>query len=83
VGLIAELVRRANDRIVIMPGSGVRKENIQLLAEKTGAVEFHSSLRSMARGGMEYVNPAFGEDDYKNPAIYPVEVSALKKALLH
>lgn len=83
VDLIAELVRVANDRIVIMPGSGVRKENIKMLADKTGAVEFHSSLRSMARGGMEYVNSAFTEEDYKNPAIYPAEVSALRKALTH
>jgi copper homeostasis protein len=81
--LIAELVRAANDRIVIMPGSGVRKENIRMLAEKTGALEFHSSLRSRAQGGMEFVHPAFTEEDYTNPAIDPAEVSAMKAALTH
>ncbi len=41
--LIAELIKRADNRIVIMPGSGVRLSNIKELAEKTGAEEFHSS----------------------------------------
>jgi copper homeostasis protein len=45
VELIAELNKVADSRIIIMPGSGVRKENIKLLAEKTGCTEFHSSLR--------------------------------------
>jgi copper homeostasis protein len=36
VELIAELNKLADDRIIIMPGSGVRKENIRMLAEKTG-----------------------------------------------
>ncbi len=45
VELVAELNKIADERIIIMPGSGVRKENIKMLAEKTGCVEFHSSLR--------------------------------------
>lgn len=81
VDLIAELVKAANERIVIVPGSGVRKENIKMLAEKTGAAEFHASLRSRKRGGMEFINPAFGEEDYTNPAINSLDVSALRTAL--
>lgn len=46
VQLIAELVRHANDRIIIMPGSGVRSENIASLLKATGATEFHSSART-------------------------------------
>lgn len=81
VDLIAELVKAANERIVIMPGSGVRKENIKMLAKKTGAAEFHASLRSRVRGSMEFINPAFGEEDYTNPAINSLDVSALRTAL--
>lgn len=81
VDLIAELVKAANERIVIVPGSGVRKENIKMLAEKTGAAEFHASLRSRVRGSMEFINPAFGEEDYTNPAINSLDVSALRTAL--
>lgn len=80
---LAALVRAADDRIIIMPGSGVRKENIKLLAEKTGAVEFHSSLRDKASIQMEYIHPAFAtsEESYSNPAINPEEVKALRNAL--
>lgn len=41
--LIKDLVKRAEDRISIMPGSGIRSENILALAEETGSSEFHSS----------------------------------------
>jgi copper homeostasis protein len=43
--LIKQLINKADDRIIIMPGSGVRSENIVQIAETTGAVEFHSSAR--------------------------------------
>ena len=35
--LIKKLVKAADNRIIIMPGSGVKKENIKALAETTGA----------------------------------------------
>ncbi|HEV7334148.1 MAG TPA: copper homeostasis protein CutC [Flavisolibacter sp.] len=57
--LLAELVKAAADRIIIMPGSGVRPDNIAELAEKTGAAEFHSSLRTLSPSGMEYLHPSF------------------------
>ena len=41
--LIAELVSRAEGRIIVMPGSGVTPENIRDLALKTGAGEFHGT----------------------------------------
>lgn len=80
--LIAKLVSAANGRIIIMPGSGVRKENIKALAQQTGAVEFHSSLRSRVQGGMEFIHPSFTEEDFTNPYINPEEVRAFKAALL-
>ncbi len=82
--LIRELISKADDRIIIMPGSGVRKENIKELAEKTGAVEFHSSLRSITKSQMDFVHPAFEDDkdSYYSSFIEKNEVVALKKALL-
>jgi len=41
--LIAQLVERAERRIIIMPGSGVTPQNIDLLQSLTGAAEFHGS----------------------------------------
>jgi copper homeostasis protein len=43
ITVLAELVKKANNRIVIMPGGGLRSTNIKLLKEKTGAVFYHSS----------------------------------------
>lgn len=84
VDLISDLNKVADDRIIIMPGSGVRKENIKMLAEKTGCTEFHSSLRGKAKSPMQFVHPAFAnsEESYFNNAISPDEVRALRNALL-
>lgn len=83
INLIAELVKAAAERIVIMPGSGVRKENIKELAEKTGTSEFHSSLRGNKKSEMNFIHPAFANssESYSNPAINPEEVKALRKSL--
>lgn len=81
--LIRQMVAKAEDRIVIMPGSGVRADNIKLLAEKTGAVEFHSSLKTAAESGMQYRQPAFAAsaESYAHPAVRPDDVAQLRKAL--
>ena len=81
--LIAQLVQKADDRIIIMPGSGVRKENIRALAEKTGAVEFHSSLRTKVEGGMQYRHPAFASsaESYFHYSVITDEVKAFREAL--
>jgi copper homeostasis protein len=83
VGLVAELNKKADDRIIIMPGSGLRKENIKMLAEKTGCTEFHSSLRSKAKSPMQFVHPGFAnsEESYMNNSIDAEEVKALRNAL--
>jgi copper homeostasis protein len=84
IDCIAQLVKAADERIVIMPGSGVRKENIKELAEKTGAKEFHSSLRGKQKSNMEFIHPSFADsaESYTNPFIDPDEVKALRTALL-
>jgi copper homeostasis protein len=61
VALIDQLVREADDRIVVMPGSGVRAANIVELAEQTGASEFHTSARVLKASAMTYVNAAMKE----------------------
>lgn len=60
--LLHELVREAEERIVIMPGSGVRSENVAQLAARTGAVEFHTSARVRRPSAMAFVNAAMQED---------------------
>ena len=83
IELITQLNKAADERIIIMPGSGVRKENIKTLAEQTGCVEFHSSLRDKVKSTMEFVHPAFAnsEESYMNNAIDANEVIAFRNAL--
>lgn len=59
--LISDLVKQADERIVIMPGSGVRSSNIIELAKKTGATQFHSSARVWADSKMQYSNNTMNE----------------------
>ncbi|MBL7742781.1 MAG: copper homeostasis protein CutC [Chitinophagaceae bacterium] len=85
VGLIAQLNKASSEKIIIMPGSGVRKENIKMLAEKTGCVEFHSSLRGKVNSNMEFIHPAFAgsSESYQNNFIDQAEVSLLRKSLMN
>ena len=59
---INELIRQADERIIIMPGSGVRSNNIINIAKQTGAVEFHSSASKLMASNMEYHNPNLKEN---------------------
>ena len=56
IPLIRELVKRAGERIIIMPGCGVREDNIIRIEAETGAKEFHTSARSIVYSRMEYRN---------------------------
>lgn len=51
--LIKELIKKANDRIIIMPGGGVRSSNIVSLLEYTNASEFHSAAINPASGRLD------------------------------
>lgn len=43
INQLKELVSKANNRIVIMPGGGLRSTNIEVLQEQTKAIFYHSS----------------------------------------
>jgi len=59
---IAALIKQADERIIIMPGSAVRADNILELAKKTGAIEFHTSARMNIESKMNYTNEAMKEN---------------------
>lgn len=70
--LLAELVRQAAGRIVIMPGCGVNEWNIAELAACTGASEFHFSARELKESKMLLRNPTLSmgsseQDEYAHP----------------
>lgn len=81
--LINDLNKKAADRIIIMPGSGLRSNNIKLIAEKTGCFEFHSSLREKIKSPMQFVHSSFenSEESFCNNHINSAEVKKLREAL--
>jgi copper homeostasis protein len=58
---ITSLIQQADDRIIIMPGSGVRSGNIAELAAQTGAAEFHTSARANKSSSMIFENSSMNE----------------------
>lgn len=75
-GLIAELKRVANGRISIMPGSGVRANNLLTLASQTGCHEFHTSLRELKKSDMSFFPPAFEHNVENNH--YSVDTQSVR-----
>ena len=61
IDTIASLVSQAKERIIIMPGSGVRADNIVEIAKRSDAVEFHSSARINISSNMNFVSSTMNE----------------------
>jgi len=78
--LIAQLIQHADERIIIMPGSGLRSSNVIEVAKITGAKEFHTSARIFVNTQMDFVVPAM-EEDLKNVMVDSTEVKKIKEQL--
>jgi len=78
--LIRELIIRSANRIEIMPGSGVRSDNILGLAKETGAKEFHSSARLNKKSKMNYSNLSM-QEELSMVSADPVEIESMKAKL--
>ncbi|NDV80953.1 copper homeostasis protein CutC [Bacteroides sp. 51] len=52
LSLIKELIQKANNRIITLPGSGINKSNIRQIAMESGAKEFHFSARENRNSNM-------------------------------
>lgn len=51
---LAELVKQAGDRIVVMPGCGLNERNLKAMQEKIKAKEYHMSLSKKYKSKMEF-----------------------------
>ncbi len=78
--LIKQLVEQADDRIIIMPGSGVRSSNIKALADFTGATELHSSARALTPSGMQYHTKSM-QENLQNTIVDTAEIQKMLAAL--
>jgi copper homeostasis protein len=52
--LIVELIRRAGDRIVVMPGGGITARNVARIVEAASPREVHFAALEPASGGMRF-----------------------------
>jgi copper homeostasis protein len=60
--LIRNLLEKAENRIILMPGSGIRARNLEALARDTGAAEFHSSAGLRRQGKMAFIRQNFAAE---------------------
>lgn len=78
--VLAKLVHQAGNRISIMPGAGIRSDNLKELMKTTGAKEFHASARKAAQNPVTYINREVS--DYGNVFIADrIEVRAMVEVL--
>ncbi|MCK4919678.1 MAG: hypothetical protein KAS71_01450 [Bacteroidales bacterium] len=78
----------ADNKIIIMPGSGVNEKNLNELVQKTKALEFHSSVKVFENSEMEFINKNIsmgGVDDVdesKHVAVDKNSINMMVKILL-
>ena len=58
VGLIADMVRQAGERLSVMPGCGLTADNVRAVMNATGAREVHAACSAPVPG-----DPAFSDFD--------------------
>ena len=86
VATIAELIKKAGQRVLVMPGSGIKPHNARQLVDQTCAREIHVGLRSVLQSPMQYQNAgvamgSIGEREYQRFSVREEDVRALRAAL--
>ena len=85
IDLIAELVKQAGDRILILPGCGIKEDNIAKLVSKTGVKECHVTGKHQIPSEMSYTNPKVfmgvpGAPEYEKTVVDPNRIRAYREA---
>jgi copper homeostasis protein len=83
---VASLAEAAKARIGVMVCGNVRPENVQRIAQATGAREFHASLRTPVPSPVTYRNVGLnlgdaGSDEYTRSVVVAEDVRNLRLAL--
>jgi copper homeostasis protein len=79
--IIKQLVHDAKDHIIIMPGSGIRSNNLKELIATTGAIEYHSSASKLAKSMMQFQNIHFEKIDTLYKTVDSKEIKKMKNIL--
>jgi copper homeostasis protein len=73
--LIVELIRRANGRIIVMPGGGITDRNVGRIVAATGASELHFASLTPVDGRMTFRNPRVFMGGTLRPPEYAQEIT--------
>lgn len=82
VNLISELVKKADGRIAIMPGSGVNEDTVEEIVMKSRAGEIHFSATAQRNSLMGYKNPniaGMGSDEGSEFLVRTVDPERVKQ----
>ncbi|MDR2293257.1 MAG: copper homeostasis protein CutC [Prevotellaceae bacterium] len=66
IPLLQKLIAQSENRIIIMPGSGITPNNIAEIAIKTGTKEFHTSAQAIRGNGADAKTVAKCVEQIKN-----------------
>lgn len=75
--LIRDLIAAADNRILILPGSGIRSTNFQELIHFTGVTEIHSSARKISPSPMDFTVTDM-EETLENTGVDVDEICKMK-----
>lgn len=74
-------IQKYQDRITIMPGSGVNSQNIQEIHAMCGAKEYHTAARKLSSGQTTFYNPADMQEEPLYTSVDEQEIQRLIKLL--
>lgn len=83
--LLKKLIDKAENKIIIVPGSGVDENNALDLLQKTGASELHGSLRTQVKRHFNINSEMFGELTDLNYQLLITDTNKVRKivSILH
>lgn len=85
IDLITDLVKQADGRIKIMPGSGINPTNIKTIVTQSGATEFHFSGKTSQPSQMTYrnLNLSMGGQDDASEYDITIADEDIIRAIIH
>jgi copper homeostasis protein len=81
-GLIRKLIEHAADRIIIMPGHGIKEHNFEEAIRITGATEFHLYLTNQVPSSMQFLRDdvKMGKPDLSEYGYEVVDAERIRRA---
>lgn len=85
---VAGLIRAAKGRVGMIAAGGIRRENIESIAARTGATEFHCALKTKIDSPVQFRNPevnlgAGPSDEFARFAVLEQDVRELRTEMDH